>query len=580
MSRYDEARRQASIPIWKTSAALPDRLPPQNREAERAVLGAIILKGETIATVAEVLDVPDFYFAEHQVVFQAMKDLWEEGTPIDGVTLGDRLDQIRMEGLDKAQVNELLGDLVDAVRHELNASYHAAIVAAKAKMRQLMDVLAEGLHRGYSQDITAEELLDEMTRRISAVRCDEPSIDENTIHPAPDRMGRKAFHGIAGEIVDIITPQTEACPEAILGQFLVAFGNVLGPRAHWTLDATSHRCNLFLCLVGPTGIARKGTSWDVVRWLLSRTDPDWGDRSILGGLTSGEGLIESVDEAGGSLLVVESEFARLLTNASRDHSNLSTVVRQAWDGPLLSIPTRTNPVYCSNAYVSIIGHMTMSDLREKLTQNDRENGMANRFMWMSVYRDGLLPEGGDFDAVAQALDTLAGDVTMAATLGQSDRAFDRPVRKTPRAKEMWAALYKGPLAEVRTGDYAKVTVRAAPIILRLAVIYSILDRSRSIDVQHIEAAKAFWDYCDATAAHIFGSPSHDTALAKVIAALKGIPAGLTKGEINRKAFGGHARARQLDELLAQAQGSGLVLRGTRQTAGGAKTVWVHREAGK
>lgn len=567
-----------AIPIWRTASALPDRLPPHNLEAEQSCLGSILIDGAMMAAVAELVDVADFYRDIHQVIFQAMKDLWEEGSPIDAITLADRL--ISQKAFDQVSGDETLRELIDAVPHQVNAAYYAGIVRSKAKTRHLIDVMTEGIHRAYSNELTAEELLDLVARRISTVKCDDDRKDDNTIHPAPDRMGEKAFHGLTGEIVRIVNPQTEACPEAILAQFLVAFGQLIGPRPHWGVDRTVHRCNLFVCLVGPTGIARKGTSWDIVRWLLCQSDPDWPDRRILGGLTSGEGLIEQIAEADGNLLAVESEFARLLTNASRDHSSLSAVIRQAWDGPLLSVPTRNNPIYCSNAYFSLIGHMTISDLRAKLCDNDLSNGMANRIVWVNVYRDGNLPEGGDFDAVSQALSPLVPDLMRAANHGQKDMAFERRVRKTPRARELWRELYEGPLSEVRTGDYAKVTVRAAPMILRIALIYAVLDRCTAIDVPHVEAAKAFWDYAEGTAAHLFGNIRDDTDLAKVIAALGGIPAGLTKGEINRKAFGGHAKAAKLDELLGQAQGAGLIARGERKTSNGSKTIWIHREVKK
>ena len=305
-------------------------------------------------------------------------------------------------------------------------------------------------------------------------------------------MDKAAFHGVAGSIVEMVSPHTEACPEAILGQFLVAFGSVIGSKPHWQLEASSHRCNLFLCLVGPTGVARKGTSWDVARWIVGRCDHEWADRPILSGITSGEGLIKQVKEYPGPLLAVETEFARTLTNASREHSNLSAVLRQLWDGPHVWVPTKNDPIHIEDAYFSMVAHTTLSDLKEKLKQNDVENGMVNRFVWMNVYRDGELPEGGDFDSLVQSLALHLGHLTRAVELARGDPRFHRPYRKTEKARALWDHLYRGPLASPRTGDYAKATVRAAPIILRMAVIYAILDHAWTIDLPHLEAAAAFW----------------------------------------------------------------------------------------
>lgn len=582
---YESFRRSGSgmsVPILARypAAADPNRLPPQNLEAERSLLGSILLDeaGVVMAEVLDLIDVPDFYRDVHQIVFQGMKDLFEDGKPIDPVTLADML--IQQQVFEAVGGDELLTELVNAVPHAANARFYAGIIKEHSDRRRTIDALTEAMRRAYANEMTAPELLDFVAAEVQTIKVDDSSREEGELHPLPDRMGEKAFHGLAGEIVKIAAPQTEACREAILGQLLVAIGNAIGPRPHWRVDATVHRCNLFLCLVGPTGIARKGTSWDVAQWMLARCDPDWADRPILSGLTSGEGLIDQVRENDGPVLAVESEFARVLTNASRDYSSLSSVLRQAWDGRRLYVATKNNPLFVDNAYFSLIGHMTVSDLKAKLTSNDLENGMANRFLWMSVYRGGELPEGGDFDEVERALGPLIKPVTEAIDLAKFEKSFDRPVGKTARAKEYWKALYTGPLKQVKTGHYAKVTVRAAPLILRIALIYAVLDRCKQIDVPHLEAAKAFWDYCDATCAHLFGDPKKDDELAKVMEALKKNPAGLTKGEICRKAFHGKMRAAKLDELLAQAQGTGQVVRGIRQTGGGPKAIWVYRKPEK
>jgi hypothetical protein len=81
--------------------------------------------------------------------------------------------------------------------------------------------------------------------------------------PAP--LASQAFHGIAGEIVHAIEPHTEADPAALLIQFLVGFGNLIGRGAHTTVEADRHGCNLFAAIVGVSAKGRKGTSWGQVR---------------------------------------------------------------------------------------------------------------------------------------------------------------------------------------------------------------------------------------------------------------------------------------------------------------------------
>jgi len=79
-----------------------DRLPPQNVEAEQAVLGAILLDGEALVSVQERISQDDFYRTSHRLIFEAMVELSEEGEPVDLVTLAAKLK-------DKQQLEEAGG---------------------------------------------------------------------------------------------------------------------------------------------------------------------------------------------------------------------------------------------------------------------------------------------------------------------------------------------------------------------------------------------------------------------------------------------------------------------------------------
>lgn len=104
--------------------------------------------------------------------------------------------------------------------------------------------------------------------------------------PAPP--GPAAYHGLAGEIVGTIAPETEADPVAILSQLLVGFGAAVGRGAWFQVEATRHHANEFLILVGDSSRSRKGSSWDHVHRLIGGADPAIRSR-VLTGLSSGEG---------------------------------------------------------------------------------------------------------------------------------------------------------------------------------------------------------------------------------------------------------------------------------------------------
>jgi hypothetical protein len=109
------------------------------------------------------------------------------------------------------------------------------------------------------------------------------------VWPAIDKA---AFHGIAGDIVQTISPHSEADPVALLIQTLAMAGNVIG-RAH-LVESDRHRANLFAVLVGDSAKGRKGTSQGRIRSIVKVADETWTDDRIKGGLSSGEGFIEAV----------------------------------------------------------------------------------------------------------------------------------------------------------------------------------------------------------------------------------------------------------------------------------------------
>src|SRR6202158_3492794 len=121
---------------------------------------------------------------------------------------------------------------------------------------------------------------------------DQPA-DAGTLPPLagwPAPPAPAVYHELLGEIVTRIAPHTEADPVAILTQLLVAFGAAVGRGAFFQVEATRHHGNEFMCLVGDSSRARKGSPWDPARRLILGADPSLEPR-VLTGLSSGEGLI-------------------------------------------------------------------------------------------------------------------------------------------------------------------------------------------------------------------------------------------------------------------------------------------------
>ena len=200
--------------------------------------------------------------------------------------------------------------------------------------------------------------------------------------PAP--LAEEAYHGITGEFVRLVEPNSEADPAAIMLQFLVAAGNMIGRGPHIKAEADEHHANLFVAIVGASSKSRKGSSWGHVRRLFAEVDPDYAEKNIVGGMSSGEGLIAHVRDEGidsedhpgvddKRVLVFEGEMARPLQAAGRQGNILSTVIRHAWDGVPLRVMTRKDALSATNAHISIAAHITAEELRSDLTG---ENGTA------------------------------------------------------------------------------------------------------------------------------------------------------------------------------------------------------------
>ncbi|MBP3966868.1 MULTISPECIES: replicative DNA helicase [Paenibacillus] len=141
-----------------------DRIPPQNMEAEQAVLGAVLLQTEALITAMERLRSEDFYLPSHQLLFDAMVELGEASQPIDLVTLTAYLQ-------DRQQLEEIggvsyLAKLGNAVPTAANVDYYAQIVEEKSMLRRLIRTATNIVSDGYAAAEDVGAMLSEAEARI------------------------------------------------------------------------------------------------------------------------------------------------------------------------------------------------------------------------------------------------------------------------------------------------------------------------------------------------------------------------------------------------------------------------------
>ena len=137
---------------------------PNNLEAERSVLGAILLDDKAFLTVFESLKPEDFYLESNRKIFERMVHLLNISRPIDLITLKEELQ--KANELEAAGGAAYLAGLTDGLPRALNIEYYAAIVKEKSTLRRLIRVANEIMARGYRDDDTAEEILQSAERDI------------------------------------------------------------------------------------------------------------------------------------------------------------------------------------------------------------------------------------------------------------------------------------------------------------------------------------------------------------------------------------------------------------------------------
>ena len=146
---------------------MTDNLPPQNIEAEQAVLGAIFLNTDALADAMEYIEADDFYKRSHQLLFQAMVDLNNNSEAIDVLTVQNYLSTNNQ--LDDVGGVAYIAELATSVPTAANAGYYAKIVEEKSMLRRLISTATNIITQANNNDEDVPSLLDSAERQIMDV---------------------------------------------------------------------------------------------------------------------------------------------------------------------------------------------------------------------------------------------------------------------------------------------------------------------------------------------------------------------------------------------------------------------------
>ncbi len=152
------------------------RVPPQNIDAEKSLLGSILMRSSSLNDIADTCPPDAFYVERHRIIYQAMLELWSKRNPIDLITLTNRLEET--EQLSLVGDVAYLSELAERVPASTNATYYAELITKKWTLRNLIEAGDYLSDLGFQEKEEIEEVLDKAEKRIFAVTHDNRNMQK------------------------------------------------------------------------------------------------------------------------------------------------------------------------------------------------------------------------------------------------------------------------------------------------------------------------------------------------------------------------------------------------------------------
>jgi len=377
----------------------------------------------------------------------------------------------------------------------------------------------------------------------------------------------EAMRGFVRRFVELASRKSEADPAAILVTFLSRFGVECGSSPFLYIGDSKHHARVNSVVVGSTAKSRKGTSGRPVERLFKLEHISAADQYVLarvspGPLSSGEGLIYAVRDPveawkdngdGGSMVVVDpgcvdkrlwvfdEEFAACLIATRRDGNTLSTIVRNMWDTGDLEPLTKSNRIRSTGAHIAFVSHITLAELNRRLDETEFFSGFANRILWCCARRQKLVafPEPMPSKELAGLQWDLRRILEAARGCGEMSLSAD--------ARDLWESIYPE-LSKDRGGLVGAVTDRGEAQVVRLAMIYALLDQAGVIETPHLQSALAVWSYCRGSAEFIFSGREMNPYAGRIMVLLQEKAMSTTD---LYDAFSRNISKRQMDEAIME-----------------------------
>lgn len=221
-----------------------------------------------------------------------------------------------------------------------------------------------------------------------------------------------------------------------------------------------------------------------------------------------------------SRAVLDEKFAAALKCTKREGNTLSVTIRSAFDDGNFRQLIKNNATKATGAHIGIVSHITLAELHRLLDETEALNGFANRFLWICSRRQKLVP-------LPEPMPTyeLAKIKKELLRIFQAGQSVDQ-IRVNPQAKELWSSIY-AELSSECPGLIGCVVNRAESMVLRLAMIYCLLDAKDTITPDHLDSALGIWAYAKQSAEYIFSGREVNPIAQKILDAVERAPVSMT-----------------------------------------------------
>jgi hypothetical protein len=442
--------------------------------AERALLGAALLEpSEVVPVLREQLTESDFYLRAHQLIYRAILDALDAGTPAEGKALifavGNLLEERGQ--LDEVSGRTYLSDLVTQACLSASVPFYTEKITEAARKRELQARLLEAFERAKENP---ESALEELIAQYQLDHLAKP----NGAQPAAGiAFPEKAYLGVAADFADTLSTACESPKSYFYLGFLTCLGALVGDRV-CLQGATRAPARLYTVLLGPSGISRKSTA--------IKLTTDFFARNVLGfpvirGLGSAEGLAKTIQkrEYTNTLLVFD-ELRTFVDKAKIEGSILLSIVNTLFDETRAENHTKGHDIELENVHLSLLSACTLDTFANLFDANFVAIGFPNRLLLVLDESKSSIPVPREVPPeIEQALARDLGAILY--TLRSYTPTNPLVMRLTPEALNAWSEFY-ATIPRTVTGT------RIDSIALRLAMLIALSAHKTEIDTDVIKAA--------------------------------------------------------------------------------------------